>query len=226
MSSAAKVMVLNPNSSESVTRAIDRAVQASAAAARCRFESVTATDGPPGIVTQDDYKRASGLVGDYLERHRHSADAFVVACFSDPGVQAARAVLVKPVIGLGESGLRAALQRGRRAGVIAVADASIPRHLRYWQVLGLQQHVAGERALNLRVDQSGDLDLAFGRMCEAGLRLRKEDGADVLLLGCAGMADLRVPLERELGMPVVDPCQAAADAALAALVAGGKGSAR
>ena len=221
MTERPRVIVLNPNSSVSVTQAIDRAVQSTAAASLCHFESVTAIDGPPGIVTQEDYERASVLVADYLQRHAGDAQAFVIACFSDPGVRAARAGSGKTVVGLGESGLRAALQCGRRAGVVAVASAAIPRHLRYWQALGLQGQVAGEQALNLRVDQSGDPKLAFGPMCEAARRLRDEDGADVLLLGCAGMADLRQPLEDWIGLPVIDPCHAAAQAAQAALAEDG-----
>lgn len=214
MSRRPHVLVLNPNSSVAVTRAIDRAMQSCAAAAHCRFEAVTAADGPPGIVTQEDYERACGVVAAYLEAHADEADGFLIACFSDPGVQAARSTSARPVIGLGEAGIRAALRQGRRVGVVAVADAAIPRHLRYWQSLGLSAQVAGERALNLRVDQSGDPALAFAPMREAARRLRDEDGADVVLLGCAGMADLRKPLEEALGIAVVDPCLAAAEAAV------------
>lgn len=216
----ARVLVLNPNSSESVTRAIDRAVQAKVAGADCRFDSVTASEGPPGIVTQQNYEQATSLVADYVQRQAQAADGFVIACFSDPGVAAARAACSKPVVGLGEAGLRAALERGLRVGVLAIADAAIPRHLRHWEALGLARHVAGERALNLRVDQSGDPELAFGRLREAGQLLREREGADVLLLGCAGMADLRQPLEEALGLPVVDPCGAAATAALRAVLPG------
>lgn len=222
MTQRPRVLVINPNSSEPVTRAIDRAMQSSAAAAHCQFDALTAADGPPGIVTQEDYERATGLVAGYLERHAHEARAFVVACFSDPGVQTARTGFGKPVIGLGEAGVQAALRQGHRVGVVAVADAAIPRHLRYWQALGLAQHVAGERALNLRVDQSGDPRLAFQPMCEAARRLRDEDGADVLLLGCAGMADLRGPLQEATGLAVVDPCHAAAEAAYAVVRGGAR----
>lgn len=215
-----RILVLNPNSSESVTRAIDRAMQSSDAARQCQFDVLTAADGPPGIVTQADYERATALVAGYLQRRAPEARAFVIACFSDPGVEAARTGFSKPVIGLGEAGIRAALLQGRRVGVVAVADASIPRHLGYWESLGLAQHVAGERALNLRVDQSGDRELAFGPMCEAARRLRDEDGADVLLLGCAGMAELRGPLQETVGLAVVDPCHAAAEAAGAVVLGG------
>lgn len=211
---APRVIVLNPNSSASVTQAIDRAMQSAAAGAQCRFDSITAAEGPPGVVTQQDYEQASALVALYVQRHAREADAFVIACFSDPGVTAARTACQRPVLGLGESGLRAALEQGRRVGVVAIADAAIPRHLRHWDALGLAAHVVGERALNLRVDQSGDPAVAFERLREAARTLREEDGADVLLLGCAGMADLREPLAQALGLPVVDPCSAAALAAL------------
>jgi Asp/Glu/hydantoin racemase len=213
----ARVLVLNPNSSEKVTQAIDRAVQGAVAGAGCAFQSVTAADGPPGVVTQEDYEQATALVVHYVQRHAQEAQAFVIACFSDPGVAGARVASGKPVVGLGEAGLRAALERGRRVGVLAIADAAIPRHLRHWRSLGLDQQVAGERALNLRVDQAGDPAIAFDRLREAGRLLREQDGADALLLGCAGMADLRQPLEQALGLPVVDPCQAAAAAALKAV---------
>ncbi|QHI98505.1 Asp/Glu racemase [Xylophilus rhododendri] len=209
-----RIQVLNPNSSVNVTEGIDRAVQAAVTATPCRFESVTSRVGPPGIVSQADYDIASVQVAEHVQAHQGEADAFVIACFSDPGVAQARAVSGgKPVIGIGEAGVRAALAQGRRVGVVAVADASIPRHMRYWKALGLEQSVAGERALNLRVDQTGDPDLAFAPMLEAARQLRDVDGADVILLGCAGMADLRKPLADALGLPVIDPCEAAAQEA-------------
>lgn len=210
------VLVINPNSSVTVTDAIARSIEASPASAHGTFRSETMAEGPPGIITQDDWEVAKGLVTTWLDRRADDADAFVIACFSDPGVPAERAIGDKPVIGIGEAGIRAALRRGKRVGVIAIADPSIPRHMRYWKALGLDRHVVGERALNLRVDQSGDHALAFEPMLRAG-RLLREDGADVLLLGCAGMSDLRQPLEDALGIPVVDPCEAGAEEAIRAL---------
>lgn len=217
MTRAPRVLVVNPNSSESVTKAIDRAVQGTAAAKWCRFESVTSPDGPEGIVTQHDYDVAARQVPVSIRDRLHAADAFIVACFSDPGLLATRDLMDKPVVGLGEAGMRAALAAGAKVGVIAVSDAGIPRHTRYWNALGIAHRVAGERAINLRVDQSGDPKLALGRLVEAGRLLRDTDGADVLLLGCAGMADLLAPLQGQLNMTVVEPCGAAAEAAASAL---------
>lgn len=206
------VLVLNPNSSTRVTAAIDRAVNPAVGAGERYLRCVTLDDGPAGIVTQADADRAATLVATYVAAH--DADAFVIACFSDPGVVAARERTRRPVVGIGEAGMLAALSMGQSVGVIAVAQLSIPRHMRYWRMLQLDRRVAGERALDVPVDQSGDADVAFARMVETGRALRDRDGADVLLLGCAGMADLRLPLEKELGLPVVDPCQAGAALAL------------
>jgi len=214
MTRVPRVLVVNPNSSEPVTRAIDRAVQASAAAKWCRFECVSSPDGPEGILTQDDYEVAARQVPANIREQVDAADAFVVACFSDPGLFAARDFTNKPVVGLGEAGMRAALAAGAKVGVIAVSDAGIPRHTRYWKSLGVAERVAGERAINLRVDQSGDPELA---LVEAGRGLRDTEGADVLLLGCAGMAGLVAPLQAQLNMTVIEPCSAAAEAAASAL---------
>jgi Asp/Glu/hydantoin racemase len=206
----APIIVINPNSSTVVTAAIDRSVNTGDESQRARFRCITLADGPSGVVTQSDADRAAVLTAQWIADHEAEGSAFVIACFSDPGIAAARERTRKPVIGLGEAGMLAAMAMGRRVGVIAVARPSIPRHMRYWDLLGLAHRVAAERALDVSIEQSGDPAVALSRMREVGQALRDEDHADVLLLGCAGMADLRGPLQVALGMPVVDPCAAAA----------------
>jgi allantoin racemase len=206
----APIIVINPNSSAVVTAAIERSVNTSDDPQRARLRCVTMTEGPAGVVSQSDADRAAVLTTQWIADHQAEASAFVIACFSDPGIAAARERSRKPVIGLGEAGMLVALGVGWRVGVIAVARPSIPRHMRYWNLLGLDHRVAAERALDVSVEQSGDPAVAFARMREVGQALRDQDHADVLLLGCAGMADLRGPLQAALGIPVVDPCAAAA----------------
>ena len=208
-----QVRVLNPNSSQSVTDSVARAMRATVDETQCHFDCHTAADGPPGIVTQDDYELGARLVVADFARHEKEADAFVIACFSDPGAAQSRAGTRKPVIGLGEAGLRNALAHGDRVGVIAIASAAIPRHLRHWAALGLRDSVVSERPLDLPVHLSGLAEHAFEPMLATARQLVHEDGANVLLMGCAGMADLRAQLEAAVGVPVVDPCQAAARAA-------------
>jgi len=110
-----------------------------------------------------------------------------------------------------------ALSRGDRVGVIALGPRSIVRHLRYLRQLGLIGRLAGERPLNLSVADS-ERPEAVERLLEVGAALRDTDGADVLVLGCAGMARHRRALEGALSLPVIDPTQAATADALGAVL--------
>ena len=113
-------------------------------------------------------------------------------------------------------GTIAAIGLGQRFGVVAILDRSIPRHLRHLRQLGLIDRLAGDRALGIGVaglSGAGVVD----RIAEVGRRLIEEDGADVLILGCAGMGRHRPAIEDRLGVPVVDPAQAAVARALSLL---------
>lgn len=109
---------------------------------------------------------------------------------------------------------------GQRIGVIAISSKSIARHLRYYGSIGLLGRLANERPIDLTVAETSDEKLTLKRMIEVGAQLHREDGADVLVMGCAGMAGLRDALQQALGVPVVEPCQAAAGMALGRVVGG------
>jgi allantoin racemase len=140
--------------------------------------------------------------------------AFVIACYSDPGLFSAREVTRKPVLGISECGVLTALTLGHRFGVIAILAASIPRHLRYLGAMGVQSRLAAELPVGLQVTELADATRTRQRMVDTGRRLVEEHGAHVLVMGCAGMAQYRQPLEDALGVPVVEPTQAAAGMAL------------
>jgi allantoin racemase len=133
----------------------------------------------------------------------------VIACYSDPGLHALREVTNKPVLGISECGIFTALTLGQRFGVIAILRQSIARHLRYVGALGVADRLAGERPVGLPVVELSDEKKTFGRMVEVGRQLRETDGADVVVMGCAGMARYRKPLQEAIGIPVVEPTQAA-----------------
>lgn len=211
------VFVVNPNSSARVTAAIDCSIAPWRMPGGNELHCVTMMDGPAGIVTQRDSDRAAVLVARFVEDHQEDAAGFVIACFSDPGIRGAREATRLPVVGLGESGMLAALATGHRVGVVAISSQAIARHWHYWRALELDARVAAERAIDLPVDQSGDAAVALEAMVAAARTLRDRDGADVILLGCAGMGNLRSALQSEVGLPVVDPCEAATAAMLLAL---------
>lgn len=204
------VVVINPNSNQAVTDGLKQAL----AGFRCGIgiECVTLEEGPFGIETQYHVEQVALPLAALVKR-RSDASAFVIACYSDPGLDLCRASAGVPVFGIQESGVLTALARGDRFGVFAIAEGSIPRHLRYLRKMGVMERLAGERPLNMTVDESARGESTFGRLVEVGNALIA-DGADVLILGCAGMARHRARLEKSLGRPVIDPTTAAVAMAL------------
>jgi allantoin racemase len=211
-----RIIVVNANSTAAVTSAIERALAPLCLAGGPEIECVTLAEGPPGIETQEQVEQVVQPLC-RLVRAREDAGAFVIACFSDPGLYACREASARPVLGIAECGLLTALTRGERFGIIAILPRSLPRHLRYVRQLGLAPRFAGELPLGLGVVELADAEHTYERMRAVGTRLRDQHGADVLVLGCAGMAEYRAELEVALGLPVIDPTQAAVTMAIGAV---------
>jgi allantoin racemase len=203
-----KILVINPNSTEAVTRGIDEACDALRMSGAPLIECVTLKEGPPGIETQ---RHVDGVVSPLLNLVREKKDyaAYVIACYSDPGLHTLREATKKPVLGISECGILTALTLGQKFGVIAILQKSIPRHLRYMGALGVMDRLAGELPVGLPVVELSNEEKTLKKMIEVGKRLREEHGADVIVMGCAGMARYRKPLQQAVGIPVVEPTQAA-----------------
>ena len=212
----AAILVINPNSSESVTRAIDAAVAPLRLAGGPAIETHTLAEGPPSVTTQRD---ADGVVMPLVRLvERHPADAFVLACCSDPGLHAVReAAGGRPVMGIAEWGLLRALSLGECFGIIALSRASLGRQRRMVGAMGLAARYAASRPVGASAAETTG-EAIRERLTEAGRTLVERDGADVLVLGCAGMASHRVALAAALGVPVVEPVQQATAAALGAVL--------
>jgi len=202
----ARILVVNPNSSRDVTASIDRNLDPVRASMSVDIDCMTLAGAPDAIESQADIEAVVQPLVALMQAN--PAEAYVTACFSDPGLALAREVLQAPVVGIAESAMLMALGLGYRFGIIAILDVSVRRHLRYVRSLGLEGRLAGDRPINLGVHESGD-NSAVERILEVGKTLRDVDGADVLILGCTGMAHRRELIEKELGLPVIDPTQAA-----------------
>src|SRR6185436_4467188 len=206
---ADRILVINPNSTEAVTRGIDQAVEPLRMPGGPAIDCVTLKEGPPGIETQ---QQVDGVVAPLLKMVREKESqyaAFVIACYSDPGLHSVREATRKPVLGIAECGILTALTLGQKFGVLAILEKSIPRHLRYMGALGVMDRLAAELAIGLGVTELADENRALGRMAQVGTTLREEHGANVIVMGCAGMARYRKALQRAVGVPVVEPTQAA-----------------
>jgi len=214
------IVVVNPNSTAACTQAIDAAMAPLRMAGGPAIECVTMTDGPPGVESQHDSDSVILPLCDYIHGRDNDAGAFVIACFSDPGLHAARETTARPVLGIAECAYLSAMTQGERFGVISILEPSVKRHGRYVRQLGLAQRSAGDRAIGLGVVELSNEDKVLDRMIETGRALRDEDGADVLILGCAGMARYRERVSEALSMPVVEPSQSAVAMALGRLRCG------
>ena len=113
-----------------------------------------------------------------------------------------------------EIGILNALTLGQRYGVIAILPGSIPRHLRAIGAMGLSERLAGERAVGLHVVELADESKTLDRMIRVAKELRDADGANAVVMGCAGMAQYRERVEQAAGIPVVEPTQAAVSMAV------------
>jgi len=213
----APIVVINPNSSEAVTAAIDRAIAPLRMAGGPAIECVTLAEGPPGIESQAHVEQVVQPISRLIRAREENAAAFVIACFSDPGLQLAREATARPVLGIAECGMLVALTLGERFGIVSILAGSVPRHLRYVRQLGLAARFAGDLPIGLGVAELADEGKTLVRLSAIGAELRDHHGADVLVLGCAGMAQYRHQIEAAIGLPVVDPTQAAVTMAIGAV---------
>ena len=204
-----RILVINPNSTDAVTRAIDDAMATLRIPGGPRIDCMTLREGPPGVESQSDADAVIAPLCRAIGDAEPETAAFVIACFSDPGLFAAREMTAKRVLGIAECGILTALTLGHRFGVISILARSVPRHLRYIAAMGVGQRLAADLPVGLGVLELADARMTLARMIETGRRLRDEHGADVLVMGCSGMARYRAELEEAVQIPVVEPTQAA-----------------
>jgi Asp/Glu/hydantoin racemase len=214
------IVVINPNSDTEVTDHLDRGLAALRFAGGPAITCLTLADAPKGIQTSTDAASVVGPLCRLVERHDNAAGAFVIACFGDPGIHAVREVTRKPVIGIGEAGLTMALNLGERIGIVTNLASDIAGHHRQNRALGIGARVAGVRAVGIPVVGLADEARGLPAMIDATRRLIEDDGAQVIVPACAGMARYNDRLRAALGVPVIDPTAAAVGIALAALQAG------
>lgn len=200
----AKILVINPNSSKAVTRSMEACLQVFSPS-RHEIRCIELEAAPPGIETDAHVAEVVPLLVDAAGRT--DADAIVIACFSDPGISAVRAATDIPVIGIAEAAYLAALGLGARFGIVSMGQSSILRHRRYLEALKIDGRLAGDRSIDMTVSELVATD-AITPVTRIGATLRDQDGAEVVILGCAGLGSYRAAVQAELGIPVIDPVQA------------------
>lgn len=211
----AGILVINPNCSDACSAGIDAALAPFRFSGGPVFDVVTLREGPPAIYTWRDWHAVAGPMCDLVQRS--AADVYVIACASDPGIEAVRTVTPRPVLGIFRSAVAAAVARAERFGVIAIVDASKARHMAALRAMGLEHRLAGEVALNVTMDTLLDPAAARAALIAAGRELAGI-GAETVILGCTGMAHHAAAVRDAIGLPVIEPVAAAAGLALTGVV--------
>lgn len=205
-----KIFVINPNSSTSVRDHI-----------RTQLEKIKRKDteltvvcpehGPVSIESAYDETLAAYHIMDLIRQaNQEKYDAIVLACFSDPGLDAAKEISDIPVIGIEEATLHMAAMLGHKFSIMTGMKRRIPT--REWHVLlhGMTHSFASSPSLDMSVlEMDANPEKSKKRILDLARKCVQEDGAEVIILGCAGLAGYSEDIERELGAVVLDPTSVA-----------------
>ncbi len=200
-----RIKVINPNTTASMTGKIGAAAR-SAAAAGTEILAVNPDKGPVSI--EGHYDEAVSVIGVLEEIHAGEAtgvDGYVIACFGDPGLLAAREIARGPVVGIAEAAMHAASLIATGFSVVTTLERTriIAEHL--VAAYGMTRFCRRVRATEIAVlDLEGESAETRRRITEECRRALAEDGAGAIVLGCAGMADLATAVAEEIGVPVID----------------------
>ena len=198
-----RIHVINPNTTASMTKKIGVAAKA-AASPGVEVRAVNPDFGPPSIEGYfDEAFSVPGLLAEVAKAP--DVDAFVIACFDDTGLEAARCATEAPVVGIGEAAFHMASLIAERFGVVTTLSRSIAPIERNLVKYGLAARCTRVRASNVPVLALEEPGSDARRVVEAEIkRALAEDGAEAIVLGCAGMTNLVRDLERSVGAPVLD----------------------
>ncbi|MFC1729626.1 aspartate/glutamate racemase family protein [candidate division KSB1 bacterium] len=194
-----KIVIINPNSDDSMTGAIQNTAE-KYAGDDYEVVCLSTPDAPQFIDTYEDQIRAAPGMIRLVREYESKADAFIIACHCDPNLDAIKEITKKPVVGIGEASMKIASMLGHRFSVVSTAQHSIPNKEALIRKYHLQDFLASVRAPE--GDTSGCSDEE--KYLLAAETAIHDDMAEVIVLGCAGMAGLDKKLEQKLGVPVLD----------------------
>ncbi len=201
------IKVVNPNTSLEMTALVDKSAKAVAGPGTSVY-AVSPMMGPESIESHyDEALSVPGLLAEIATGEQSGVDGYVVACFGDPGLDAARELARGPVVGIAEAAMRTAAYLGRGFTVVTTLSRTRGRAWELAERYGMRGLCLGVHACEIPVLE---LDSAALEVVTAACaRAVEEDGADAVVLGCAGMTDWAAPIAAEIGVPVVDGVQSA-----------------
>ena len=205
-----RVLVINPNASVEMSDVIREQLHA-VARPDVEVDVVNPEGAPPAIESAlDEAACVPPMLRLVHEARDQGYDAVVIACFSDPGLDAAREATDLPVVGIQDAAMHLAAQLGYRFSVLTTLAHRAPLRERAALLAGLDRRLASCRPLDLPVLETVvNREHVVRKIVKLGREAIEVDGAEVLVLGCAGLGDLALRASAELGVPVIDPNAAA-----------------
>ncbi|MDR5827004.1 aspartate/glutamate racemase family protein [Caballeronia sp. LP006] len=205
-----RIKLINPNTTQGMTDAMARCARA-VASPGTEVVAVGPTMGPPSIEGHyDDALATPGLLMEVARGEQEGCDAYVIACFGDPGLYAARELARGPVIGIAEAAMHAASVLAPGFSVVTTLGRTRGLAWHLAQRYGMERFCRNVRATELAVlELETPGSAARATILEECRRALDEDGSEAIVLGCAGMADLCAELQDTLGVPVIDGVTAA-----------------
>jgi len=201
-----KILVINPNTNPKNTDVIAKAIEPFTPQG-VQVDTVSPDKGPVGLESYYHNYLASVNVHDrIIQAEKEGYNGVVIACYGDPGIEAAKELVDIPVVGITEASYALASLLGTKFLVIVSAETAVPRQIRYLKALGIPDYQYAVRPIGLTVlgvmsDRLNAKEL-IANNCEIAL---KETGAEVIVMGCSGFSGLRKDLEKLLNVPIVDP---------------------
>ena len=194
-----KICIINPNSSEDMTKVIESNARRYAAG-EFEVDCIPTPGAPPFIGCYEDaFESEAGMVK-LIKEKQEEYDAFIIACHSDPALDLLKEISLKPVVGICEASLKLATMLGHSFSVISTGQRPIPNKEALCRKYGVESSLAS-------VVGPGEFKADWHSVegfIEAGRRAIAQDGAEVLVLGCAGMGHITKQMEEELKVPVLD----------------------
>ncbi len=205
-----RILVINPNASVEMSDVIREQLHA-VARGDVNVDVVNPPGAPPAIESAlDEAACVPPMLAMVRAARDRGYDAVVIACFSDPGLDAAREATDLPVVGIQDAAMHLAAQIGYRFSVLTTLAHRAPLRERAALLAGLDRRLASCRPLDLPVLETVvNREQVVRKIVKVGREAIDVDGAEVLILGCAGLGDLAIRASRELGVPVIDPNAAA-----------------
>lgn len=204
-----RIRVVNPNTTRAMTDTIERCAEAVAGRGTL-LDAVTAEMGPASIESHyDEALSVPGVLAAIQRGEQEGVDGYVIACFGDPGLDAARELASGPVIGIAEAAMHTASHLGRGFSIVTTLSRTIGRATDLVDRYGMRRHCRGVHACEIPVlalETDPDARKIVTEACRDAV---DADGSEVIVLGCAGMADLCNHIRDEIGVAVIDGVAAA-----------------